>query len=247
MSVNEKLSEIYGFLIENREYNKLVQQKIYNKVILPYSDPVDRIVSLLYHAANTQSQPRINSLALFFKNLYQSPDCMNTMANFLNIIKHQTIPNINYNGLFSELKEQKGWGNKTAALFTKMIFQIHNGDFSEKLKIWSDAPNSITDNDKLHLPVDTVIISIFNELEKDTKWNFTEINDTLKELSSEMKIEVWDDLWFWGFITQIGSGYHRKFRWNENKYWMLQESDKCPAKIQEIQEKANQFLKILGK
>lgn len=122
---------------------------------------------------------------------------------------------------------------------------MHNGHYSDKLKIWADVPKTISKNDNFYLPVDAVIIAIFKKLDSSTNWDFDKINKTLKEKYNRHEIEAWDDLWFWGFITQNGSGDNRAFEWNENKYWALEESDKNPKTIKEIKEKAVEFLKIL--
>lgn len=143
------------------------------------------------------------------------------------------------------MKKQYGWGNKTAALFTKTIYHLHNNDYPESLRIWDDVPNNLDNGDRLYLPVDAVILSIFNKID-DLKWNFNSINSLLEDNNNPYKIEVWDDLWFWGFITQEGRGIDRKFGWNLNKYYMLKESDKNMKVIKEIELKAKQFLEILG-
>ena len=59
-------------------------------------------------------------------------------------------------------------------------------------------------------------------------------------------MEVWDDLWFWGFINQRGSGLTREFVWNESKYWALLETEKNNAVIEEVKLKSLQFLSILN-
>jgi hypothetical protein len=59
------------------------------------------------------------------------------------------------------------------------------------------------------------------------------------------QMEIWDDLWFWGFITQNGSGDQREFVWNENKYWVIKESDKSLEMVMEIKRKATEFLDII--
>ena len=143
------------------------------------------------------------------------------------------------------MKNQKGWGAKTAALFTKSIFHLHNGYYSVKLKIWEDVPNTIELSDDFYLPVDSVIIAVFNKLDNAKRWNYNNVNKILKDNFKGQEIEVWDDLWFWGFITQKGSGAVRKFEWNENKYWALKESDKDYKMIEEIKEKSNEFLRLL--
>lgn len=144
------------------------------------------------------------------------------------------------------MKVQNGWGKKTSALFTKSIFHLHNTQYDEKLIIWEDAPKTISAEDKLYLPVDSVIIAIFNSIDASTNWNFDKINALLQQKYNGQQIEIWDDLWFWGFITQKGTGDNRVFEWNENKYWALKETDKNPNVILEIRLLCTTFLNILN-
>jgi hypothetical protein len=241
--MKNRLENIFSFLTKNREFNQSLQGRSYLSVISPYNDTKEKVVSLLYHIANTQSQPKINSLASFYKSVFQDTHCMVSMESFIEKIN----PNkpLNFDSLFNGMKNQDGWGQKTAALFSKSIFQLHNGHYSEKLKIWGDVPKTIAENDNFYLPVDAVIIAIFKKLDSSKKWDFDNINKTLKFNYKGAQIEVWDDLWFWGFITQNGSGENRTFEWNENKYWALKESDKNPKSIAEIKAKAEDFLNIL--
>ena len=113
------------------------------------------------------------------------------------------------------------------------------------MKIWNDVPKTVEQNDEFFLPVDAVIISIFKKLDSSTKWDFDKINSKLKKVYTESEIEVWDDLWFWGFITQNGTGENRNFEWNLNKYWALKESDKTKLQIKTIERKAEIFLKLI--
>jgi len=145
------------------------------------------------------------------------------------------------------MKIQSGWGEKTSALFSKSIYHLHNNKYPKELKIWNDAPKKLTENDLFYLPVDAVIIAIFKNIDKSNNWTFSKINRTIKDYYSGNEIEIWDDLWFWGFITQIGTGENREMRWNLNKYWTLRESDKNPKMITEIEKKAEIFLNILNK
>lgn len=240
----DNLKRIFTFLTENRKFNQSLQNKFYLSVILPYTNTTEKVISLIYHIANTQSQPKIDSLARFYISVIQDTDCMTSMRSFIKKIN----PNkpLNFDSLYNGMKEQDGWGKKTAALFTKCIFHLHNGDYSEKLIIWEDVPKIVAGNDNLYLPVDAVIINIFKKLDNSKKWSFDKINKIIKANYSGKQIEVWDDLWFWGFITQKGSDNNRLFEWNENKYWALKESDKNPKSIAEIREKANLFLKTLN-
>lgn len=241
--MKDKLHEIYTFLINNREYNKIVQENFYISAISPYLETEDRVINLLYDIANTQSQPNIDKLAKFFRHISEKPENLKTLKGFLSQISDTT--EISYKNLYEGLRNQDGWGDKTSALFVKTIFHLHNGDYREDLRIWEDAPSSILDTDDFFIPVDAVIKEIFNRINPSKNWEFNNITKKIKEYYALNEIEVWDDLWFWGFITQKGSGNNRTFEWNENKYWMMKESEKDAKRIVEIKGKAEEFLNIL--
>lgn len=241
--MKDKLQNIYTFLNENRNFNHSLQNRFYKSIILPYSDTEEKVLSLLYYIANTQSQPRIDHLASFYKSIFEHTSCLTSFKNFIEMVSPKKL--LNYDSLYNGMKDQKGWGKKTAALFSKTIFHLHNGFYSEDLKIWNDVPAYISQNDNFYLPVDAVIISIFKKLDSSKKWDFDKINNTIKSHYIGQEIEIWDDLWFWGFITQNGSGDNRIFEWNENKYWAIKESDKNPETRKVIKEKSNIFLKLL--
>jgi hypothetical protein len=139
-----------------------------------------------------------------------------------------------------------GWGEKTAALFTKSIYHLHNGKYPIELKLWKDAPTKIQANDKLYLPVDAVILFIFKKAKLTTKQGFSSINNFLSENYQGDKMEIWDDLWFWGFITQKGGRNNRIQKWNEAKYWALLHTNKNAKAITEINTKAVDFIKLIN-
>jgi hypothetical protein len=242
--LKESLKKIFDFLIENRIYNKELQTRYYSGIVKPQNSKAEKVISLLYHTANTQSQPKIDNLAEFYKKIYENKDLLNSFSGFMSIVKLNGYEPNNYSGLYNGMKNQNGWGEKTSALFAKSIFHLHNNEYPNELKIWNDAPTDLKSNDNFYLPVDAVIIAIFKEI-KEKNWNFKSVNKTIEENYSGKDIEVWDDLWFWGFISQIGTGDGRKMGWNLNKYWNLRESDKSQEKITEIKLKVEQFLKIL--
>lgn len=240
--MKEKLNNIFNFLKENRMYNKQLQIKYYSSFILPYETKEEKLISIFYNIASTQSQPKINNLSEFYKFIFEDLNALHSFKTFINRIN----PNqeASFQSLYNGMNNQKGWGNKTAALFTKTIFHLHNEEYPNYLKIWNDVPKELEEKDKFYLPVDAVIIAIFAKLEQ-KNWDFKKINKLLTENYKELEIEIWDDLWFWGFITQEGSGIEREFKWNENKYWMLKESDKNQNKIDEIKYRAKEFLQII--
>jgi hypothetical protein len=68
----EKLNPIYDFLSKNREYNKILHDYEYLTILRYFKDDKDKIMALLHYIANTQSQPKLNSLYLFFEQLNKS-------------------------------------------------------------------------------------------------------------------------------------------------------------------------------
>lgn len=242
--MTESLKNIFEFLIENRIYNKELQTRYYSGIVKPQNNKLEKIVSLLYHIANTQSQPKIDYLAEFYQKIYLNTDLLNSFSGFMSVINPNGNEPNNYSGLYNGMIKQKGWGEKTSALFVKTIFHLHNNEYPNELRIWNDAPTDLEINDNFHLPVDAVIIAIFKKIQL-INWNFSKVNKIIAENYSGKDIEVWDDLWFWGFISQIGTGDGRKMGWNLNKYWTLRESDKRPKMITEIKNKSEQFLNIL--
>ncbi len=242
--MNHKLQDIFTFLLNNRKYNFDLQTRYYESILLPYVDKRERLIVLLYNIANTQSQPNIDKLASFYKMIHKDLKCLESFERFVNFLYPNNEPN--FKNLFKGLENQSGWGSKTAALFVKTIYHLHNGNYNAKLKIWDDVPQIIGTTDKLFLPVDTVIITIFNRIYNVTNCSFSSINKLLQNNYSFEQIEVWDDLWFWGFISQNGTGIIRDFEWNENKYWILKESDKNPNLIVELKGKVEEFLSILN-
>ena len=240
--MTDRIEKLFKFISNNREYNKALQERYYRSIILPYKDEKEKIISLLYHIANTQSQPKIDKLSEFYKSIITEENSLKSFKEF--VLKINPNGKSNFESVYKGMLNQKGWGPKTSALISKSIFHLHNGQYSENLKIWNDVPKLIDENDSFYLPVDAVIIAIFTKLDNSIKWDFDKINKTLEKKYKGQQIEVWDDLWFWGFITQNGSGENRVFEWNENKYWVLKESDKEKIKIEEIKNKCHEFLEI---
>lgn len=238
----EQLNSIYDFLKKNREFNKKLQGKYYNSIISYHDETKDKVVSLLYQIANTQSQPKIDNLARFYKFIHNDISCTESFSAFVRKVSGKDSEL--YSDLFLGLKQQEGWGDKTSALFVKSIYHAHNGNYDENIRIWGDAPMKIDSTDQLKLPVDAVINNIFKRIGCLVP-NFSKINKMLSKYYKGEEIEVWDDLWFWGFITQKGSGADREFIWNEHKYWSLEHADKNESEINRIKIKAEEFVKIL--
>jgi hypothetical protein len=67
-------------------------------------------------------------------------------------------------------------------------------------------------------------------------------------------MEVWDDLWFWGYFTQKieketneSNRTKRVLMWNKEKYWANPYTDKNIDKIQIIEMKAKEFINLIQK
>jgi len=225
-----------------------MQRRCYNADIKPYATRKDKVLSVVYRIFNTQSRPRMNLLGSSSRFLYSNKKCFGSFGNFVRHINDNRDVVVNYSSLFNGMNAQDGWGPKTAALFVKSIYHLHNGKYGgEELKIWNDAPGEIEDGDIFKLPVDAVMGSIFEKINPTgEKLSFAAANRRLNDMGySATEIEIWDDLWFWGFFTQFGGGDDRQFGWNENKYWSQRDTSKDEKSISDIKSKAKVFLKIL--
>ncbi len=261
-----KLSKIFEFLNENRKYNKNLQSKHFIEILGTYDNTIDRAISMLWNAAYSQSQPNIDNLAAFWKAINRDKIKLNTFSSLIDLLSdipknksdklnNKSVGN-NYEALFNNLKLIDGWGDKTAALFCKEIYLLHNTMLGEEYKIWDDAQCDVL-TDKLYLPVDKVIMFIFNKISNRKYKNFRSINSQLHNTySSTSEILIWDDLWFWGFITQKSKKSNQDttakakedrelVSWNEEKYWGLRHSPKDTKTINEIKGLAGEFESLL--
>ncbi|SOE21213.1 hypothetical protein SAMN06298216_1684 [Spirosomataceae bacterium TFI 002] len=248
--LEKKLNEIYEFLINNRKYNSFVHLLEYRQALVPFQTDRDKIISLMHYIAGTQSQPNMSSLASFFEDLHIHIR-FDTFENFVDSL--DDIPNKpgspskasiaeSYWVKLQRLQHKPGWGPKTAALFCKAMFKLHN-EYDEELGIWDVNRNiALRSKDGLKLPVDTVIIRIFEELGLKPA-TFKSINELLKH--KKWDIEVWDDLWFWGFITQRTKGNTRDIVYNPEKLWTLLAIPKDKNTLQAITIKASEFIQLL--
>jgi hypothetical protein len=228
----------------------------YQKALAGCNSVHEKVLGLLYSVHSTQPFPKLDAQMNFLTELW-ADNSLETMEGFLNrlvSIKPRLIETevcnvdgnpayINYRIMFLCLQEQEGWGNKTAALFCKVVFDIH-AHFPE-LRFWIDAPNEISAKDELYLPVDKVITHIMESINEVHLSNFQNINDYLKITWKGVEILIWDDLWFWGFITQKGNDENRTMEFNPAKLWSLQAIQKDSHNIEEIEKLANEFIHII--
>jgi len=244
----EKLNEIKKFLELNKQYNHELQQKFAQKSLTNAKEPFDKLVALLYDTIDTQSRPNINRTYKFMTKIFEAKDSLDSFDGFFEFIVHKSVSEFNnkniYEQLFSNMKKQSGWGPKTSALLIKNIYNYHHSFDIQELKIWNDVPKVSDNNDILNVPVDAVIFAIFMKLDSKTNFTFEKINKILQDNFTNNEIILFDDLWFWGFITQKG-GRDRTYEWNEEKYWSIKESQKDENILKNIREKSLEFTNIL--
>lgn len=238
-----KINKLYKFLKKNHQYNKKLQLCTYKSWVQWQNDVFDKVITVLHGVANTQRQPKMDYLSIFFQDISNNKHCCNSFSDFVTKL-HQKPVTASYKNLFLGLMQQPGWGPKTAALFTKSIYQMHNEGSARCLHFWHDVPSYIINgNDELYLPVDSVISEVFSKLGF-IKTDFAHINDFLQAFFIAEEVDVIDDLWFWGFVTQKTIGKERIFGWNPNKYYSLIYTDKAPAKVKQIETLSEQFINI---
>jgi len=185
--------------------------------------PRERLVALLDLTVNTQSQPKMGKLGPFWRSLSKlKPGQAISREYFLAFLEgdaendHSDL--CKWYRLFNALQACDGWGKKTAALFVRNVIYVHRGP--KELHFW-EAPTAVAvaNNARIFLPVDEVIITIFKELGKTRNNGFDELNDFLSAGYGPEQMLLWDDLWFWGYFTQMGKRGERTMGWNQDKFW----------------------------
>lgn len=240
--MKNRLKSIFEFLKENQEYNTKVQTGFYQETLIPYNSSQDKIKSLFWKVQATQSRPRLANVGRFWQEI-ESRDVSSFKSLLLSL--GGNIQSISYYSLFQSLVKQPSWGNKTAALFTRSLYHIHADKRYNHLFFLDDAPKILSKGDRLMLPVDIVISNIFTSLFDISISSFDKINDLIMKEYHREEVALWDDLWFWGFITQKGSGGNRQFSWNEQKYWSLLHTPKDEKSISSVRRKALVFIDLI--
>lgn len=242
--MNQKLNDIYSFLNANRSYNTPIQIGACRMAMLPYTTTFEKVYSLLYSVLNSQSRVNMDKSAAFFKILVDNKNKLETFKGFLEVIGAKLDTPKTYLSLFELLRKQPSWRDKTAALFVKAVYHTHVG-YARELQFWNDAPLELSHDEELFLPVDAVILHIFDELGNPCKNNFSAINEYIKSNMPNTNFEVWDDLWFWGFITQKVNSGKRTLEFNEAKYWNMLDAPKDEETIEKTKQLANQFMDLM--
>ncbi len=216
--------EIFEFLKRNTKWNEAFQSDEYRRELRHCRSAKERLTQLLHSTVNSQTKANMTFLGDFWRSLHVAKrDSVDSLFKFTAHLESQHPPKVAgigpWDRLFHALKAQRGWGDKTAALFVKSTIRIHRGP--QRLHFWTDAHRLATapiTSDKVYLPVDAVIKHVFKEIGFERP-DFWPINRGLLATYSPEDILVWDDLWFWGFFTQSSKGGNRTPGWNSDKYW----------------------------
>ena len=237
-------------------------------MLASFDNVPERARFLLYEIFNTQTQPKLGLMAEFFQRVDKASNRTpsNRLATYADFRVFLGLSHEQKDGLFEALSRCKGWGHKTAALFIRNLAVIAaNPELVDMF--WPDI-HAVND-ERIRLPVDAVINAIFLHLrvhESDHSRRiegFKDINNylSIKLECSSREMLIWDDLWFWGFITQRSppkkpkssatdsvqtesNEKHRKYGWNTDKYWSIFTAPKDKESIVKIEDLASKFLKI---
>lgn len=247
----KKIESLFKFLLKNHGFNKEIQDGFLRQTLSSYETNEDRARLLLHKMVNTQSQPKLDPIRDFFMSVAKNRKSLSSFKSFSLFLANTSEKK--KGGLFEALKAQPGWGPKTAALFVRNLALIEQNQVLRS-KFWTDI--DVLKSEEINLPVDAVILSIFSrftkedlDLKKSVPKTFEGINSYLKNdlHYSNEDILIWDDLWFWGFITQSSKSENREraHGWNDAKYWSIFNAPQDNVSIRQIESRANEFLKIM--
>jgi hypothetical protein len=269
---SQQLKTLHAFLKTHRQWNEAFQQREYRRCLLACASPRERLLHFMHMNVNTQRQADMNDLARFWALIATASDeqtsspeslCALLETNCkLKRLEHwqgpSTPPTGSWDRLFWTLRRVPGWGEKTSALFINGCIRLHeNGP--DDLHFW-DATKlepTATGTSKLYLPVDAVIKKIFHHLGIERP-EFMQINNGLHSAKwSAEEMLIWDDLWFWGFLTQTSKPPLKKgttkteakpnnerllVEWNDAKFWS---NPSFPALGEsEIKTRAKEFYEL---
>ncbi len=263
-SHGNKLNDLFCFLKTNKGLNESIQNNTYKRALAQHTelDEKPKCISLLYEISRQQPFGKLDKLKGIFSYLHNKTNEGNfdSLEHFYKTISDAPKVKIlrsDQSGkgflelIFLNLEAVGGFGEKTAALLTKSIYDIQTRNLG--IEIWKEWRTF--ENDKIFLPVDAVIKHIFTAHFGLANPDFNSINYIITKFPDEMDsktdrlecISIWDDLWFWGFITQQTTDDVRNTVWNEAKYWTLEtlpETDR-EGHSTSTENKAKEFIDLL--
>ncbi|OAJ58382.1 hypothetical protein A6V36_05515 [Paraburkholderia ginsengiterrae] len=237
------ISDLFAFLSQHHNINIEVQHGFITESLSP-SRLEDRAILLMQKVLQTQSQPKLDPICNFLKEVTAAGAHRSFKA-----FRDFATESGKYE-LIDGLRRQDGWGPKTAALFVRNLGYIEL-EPTLKNKFWPDT--SVLAGDNLRLPVDRVITAVFEalapRLPEGPSATIAGINEYLHDrlCYRDQELLIWDDLWFWGFITQKNAkGGPREHGWNEAKYWAVPHAPKDALSIGRIKATSDKFLELVS-
>ena len=241
----QNIEDLFEFLRENHEYNKIVQEEDIRRTLASCGTVEERARRLLYEIVNTQSQPKLDPTAKFFQRIEATPQALTSYRCFSAFLGVKPGPD---GGLFNALKEPKGngWGDKTSALFVRNLAVVASSTELSRM-FWPDI--QAVEDEPVRLPVDKVIKAIFRHLRVSDEAPSFRLAEDFHKINNYLRLDlgytnkdmlIWDDLWFWGFITQkseVGK-VERKYEWNDAKYWSIFSAPKTTETIEKVERLA---------
>ncbi|WP_174504578.1 hypothetical protein [Acidiphilium sp. C61] len=250
--IKRNLDEIFMFLKDNTAYNRQTQHAYYSAYLSPQGGNYARISALLYAILQTQSRPSLDDSTETWQILFNHRTTFDAVQNptdlldaLSNLSSADPVPGPT-GGIFDRmwyvLAGSKGFGEKTAALFIKSIIDVHTLEVNTNLRFLDNV--YVASDDFVRVPVDSVIKYIFKHI-TGSNLDFDTINDLIFKVAGRTNDEatIWDDLWFWGFITQHGGGDDRKLAINEAKFWAIYGTPK--EKWADVRAQAEKFIEVL--
>jgi len=243
-----KTKRIFAFLKLNSSWNDAFQKKEYLRTLAHCQSDSERLRHLLFATVYTQAKPKMTELAAFWRGVHgfeasKGPSLVQFTESLEKRFEPKTLGIGPWERLFWALNATPGWGPKTSALFVKAAIRLHQGQ--REFHFWHDSNVTKTalNTDRIHLPVDAVITDIFRRMGL-ARANFRSINEHLSSNYSATEMLVWDDLWYWGFFNQIGSGAQRTLGWNPDKFWSQISAPKSDEN--QIKQLSEQFIRLIG-
>ena len=237
-----RIQSLFEFLERNKAINLRIQRGYVAESLAP-PKVTDCALLLMQRVLHTQSQPKLDPIAKFLQAAFQS-NALSSCRDFRRWLLEET----GSESIGDALRHWAGWGPKTAALFVRNLAIIETSPHLRQ-RFWADV--DVLKREELELPVDAVILEIFAHLgplvRKDLK-SYKAINNYLRdELEySAKEMLIWDDLWFWGFVTQRSAskaqGGGRTMGWNEGKYWSIPHAPRRQADIAQIMLLSREFV-----
>jgi hypothetical protein len=222
---SDRISKLCRFLRKNSKIKNHIYS-IFNIIPLHSTESAKERIRLIYISAIEASGGR--NLKLSGKSCKAFKEMLDKLPNTPQI-KLQTFfeafrfsrPITSFKDLFEFIVQEKSLCNirgKKAAIFLRNLNWVQE---NTKPKIFKN--HNIKQND-LMIPIDALIIFILNKFLKlgrnklDQYKDFNSLNEEFKSLLKD-RFMIIEDLWFWGYFSNVVSHGNRKLKFNTDKFY----------------------------